>query len=205
MKYLFRVLFILALFCGFSSVARANSFHASVLDPACNATLTECGVGFTDIGQTFAVDLSAAQCGSSAIQPPLTGLPADPTTYGCFLGFNDTGDALTSITLHFLSIPGVTGCDNALPGINYGPAFTSSSCGVDPAGGFDLSFSGGPGVADGHSFIILQEGVDPTMFTGTESVGTTPEPDSLLLLSTGTMMMGLYLAGRKRQFAFLKR
>jgi hypothetical protein len=205
MKY-FRVLFLfgLALFCG-SVASHASTFHAGALDPSCNPALTECGVGFTDIGQTFAVNLSAAQCASSAIQPALTGLPADPTTYGCFLGNNDTGDAITSISLHFLSIPGVTGCDNTLTGLNYGPAFSNSTCMVDPAGGFDLSFSGGAGVPDGHSFIILEEGVDPTLFKGMTSIETTPEPDSLLLLSTGTMMMGLYMAGRTRLFAFLKK
>jgi hypothetical protein len=208
MKYLLRVLFILALFCGVTSHARASSFHAQVLDPSCNSTTnpTECGVGFTDLGVPFAVSLSQAQCGSSAITPPISGLP-DPTVtpYGCFLGTNDTGTTITSITLNFNSITGVTGCDTTLDGITPGPAFSNTSCNVDPSGGFDLSFSGGDGVADGHVFVILEEGVDPGDFSGMATVAATPEPDSLLLLSTGTMMMGLYLAGRTRLFSFLKK
>jgi hypothetical protein len=207
MKYLLRVLFILALFCGVTSHARADNFHAQVLDPSCNSTTkpTECGIGFTDIGVPFAVSLSAAQCGSSAITPPITGLPTDGTFFGCFLGTNDTGAAITSITLDFNNIPGVTGCDTVLEGITPGPAFSDTSCKVDSLGGYDLSFSGGPGVADGHVFVILEEGVDPGDFSGSATVAETPEPDSLLLLSTGTMMMGLYLAGRTRLFSFLKK
>jgi hypothetical protein len=209
MKYLLRVLFVLALFVGFSSHAHAAGvdFHAQVLDPSCNSTTTptECGIGFTDLGVPFAVSLSAAQCGSTAITPPLTGLPTDGTPFGCFLGTNDTGGPITSITLDFKNIPGVTGCDTTLEGITPGPAFTNTSCNVDPSGGYDLSFSGGPGVADGHVFVILEEGVDPGDFSGTATVAATPEPDSLLLLSTGTMMMGLYLAGRTRLFSFLKK
>jgi hypothetical protein len=210
MKYLLRVLFILALFCGLSSVARADTldFHSGAVDPACNGSLTECGLGLSDIGQSFPVALSQAQCTSSFISPPLTGLP-DPTVtpYGCFLGINTSGESITSITLHFSSINGVTGCDtDLLPGAP-SQIFTNNTCNPDtgPLGGFDLSFSGGSGVPDGHIFVILEEGVDPGDFTGTAVVASTPEPDSLLLLSTGMMMMGLYMAGRTRLFAFLKK
>ncbi len=207
MKYIFSVLFALAVFCGASSYAHADNFHATVLDPSCNSTTmpTECGIGFTDLGTSIPVALSAAQCGSGAIQPPITGLPADTTTYGCFLGSNDTGSTITSITLHFASILDVTGCDTTLEGLNHGPAFANNSCAVDPMGGFDLSFSGGPGVPDGNDFVILEEGVNPADFTGAAVISDTPEPDSLLLLSTGMLMMGLYFAGRQRLFSFLKK
>ena len=209
MKYL-RILILVGIALLFGSVnSHASSFHAGALDPACNTMgtppNTECGIGFTDVGTSIPVNLSAAQCASTAINPVLTGLPDDPTTYGCFFGTNDTGEAILSITLHFLNIPGVTACDNVLPGLNYGPAFSNSSCSLDPLGGFDLSFSGGAGVPDGHTFIILEEGLNPDMFTGMTVVETTPEPDSLLLLSTGVMMSGLYFARRQRLFAFLKK
>jgi hypothetical protein len=207
MKYL-RILSVLAaaMFCG-SLTAHAQGFHAQVLDPSCNLTSTECGVGFTDIGVPFSVALSAGQCTSDAIMPPITGLPTDGTPFGCFLGNNDTGVSITSITLDFASIAGVTSCDTLLPGdVTPGPAFSLNTCNVDSAGGFDLSFSGGPGVADGHQFVILEEGVDPSKFVGMVNVASTPEPDSLLLFSTGAMMMaaGLFLSNRRR-FAFLKK
>ncbi len=202
-----RILFVLtaAMFCG-SLTAHAQGFHAQVLDPSCNQSLTECGVGFTDIGVPFSVALSAGQCTSNAITPPITGLPTDSTPFGCFLGTNDTGETITSITLDFAKIPGVTSCDTLLPGITPGPAFSLNTCNVDPSGGYDLSFSGGPGVEDGHEFVILEEGVDPGDFTGMSTIASTPEPDSLLLFSTGAMMMaaGLFLSKRRR-FAFLKK
>jgi hypothetical protein len=207
MKYL-RILFLfgLALFCG-SVASHAQGFHAGALDPSCNATMfpTECGFGIGDPGTTFQVGLSAAQCTASGIQPPLTGLPTDPTTFGCFLGDNDTGAALTSITLHFLGISGVDGCDTDLPEGSSPAIFTSSICSGNASAGYNLTFSGGPGVPDGGFFVIIEEGADPTKFAGTGMVETTPEPDSLLLLSTGTMMMGLYFAGRQRLFSFLKK
>jgi hypothetical protein len=208
MKYL-RILVLVGIALLFGSVAsHASTFHAGALDPSCNASVnpTECGFGFTDIGQSTQVGLSETQCTAPGIQPPLTGLPTDGTLFGCFLGNNDTGEAITSITLHFLSIQGVTGCDTDLPEGTTPQIFANNSCNVDPSGGFDLTFSGGPGVPNGGFFVILEEGVAPGDFTGMTTVFTaTPEPDSLLLLSTGVMMSGLYFARRQRLFAFLKK
>lgn len=205
MKYLLRVLFILALVCGFSSVARADAldFHAGVADPSCDATLSNCGIGISDVGVPFAVDLTSASCLLS--NSPLTGLP---TPSGCFFGTNNTGETITSITLDFAAIQGVTGCDTALTGVSNPLIFTNSTCtplGTNGSGGFALSFSGGPGVGNGDPFFIVEEGVAPGDFAGTAVVASTPEPDSVLLLSTGMMMMGLYMAGRTRLFAFLKK
>jgi hypothetical protein len=211
MKYL-RILFLfgLVLFCG-SVSSHANTFHAGAVDPSCNldpttGLPTECGFGIGDPGMTFDVGLSQAQCTVPGIVPPLQGLPTDPTTdpYGCFLGNNDTGAAITSITLHFTGISGVDGCDTTLPDGSSPSIFTSNTCTGDPTDGYTLTFSGGAGVPDGGLFVILEEGVDPNSFSGTGVVETTPEPDSLLLLSTGTMMVGLYMTGRSRLFAFLK-
>jgi len=198
MKYLLRVLFILALSCGFACHSHAQGFHAQVLDPSCNATLTECGLGVDDIGKAFPVTLSLAQC-TGHFTPLPTG-----SDFGCFFGSNETGAAITSFTLDFAAIPEITGCDTDITGTTPGPAFTVSQCVVDSEGGFGLTFSGGS-IADGFSFVILEEGVDPRLFTGTVTANPVPEPDSLLLLATGTMMVGLYFAGRQRLFASLKK
>jgi hypothetical protein len=75
---------------------------------------------------------------------------------------------------------------------------------VDADGGFALTFSGGS-IPDGNSFVILEEGVDPTEFKGTATADPVPEPDSLLLLSTGAMMMATGLFMKSRRFAFGKK
>ena len=69
----------------------------------------------------------------------------------------------------------------------------------------DLFFSGGDGLPGGQIMIIFENGVDPSLFQGTGVVGTTPEPESLLLLATGAMMAGLYLMKDRRLLAFLKK
>jgi hypothetical protein len=56
---------------------------------------------------------------------------------------------------------------------------------------------------------IFEDGVDPALLTdGSGTVSTvTPEPDSLLLLSTGAMMMtaGLFLRRQRRLATLPKR
>ena len=190
MKLLLRVLFILALFCGVTSIARADAvdFHTQILDPTCDPTNTSCAIGPTDVGVPFSIALDMGLCTSH--QPPVTGLPTDGTPFGCFVGTNNTGNAITSFTLVFnnAALDGGS-CDTTLPGeVSPGPAFGISACKVDPAGGFDITFSGGS-IGDSNQFIILEIGADPADFNGTATAGETPEPNSLILFSTGAMMM----------------
>ncbi len=51
--------------------------------------------------------------------------------------------------------------------------------------------------------VIFESGEYPDIFDGTGTVGITPEPDSLLLLSTGVLMItaGLFV---KRQRSLLR-
>lgn len=195
-----RILFLfgLALFCG-SVAGHASGFHSTILDPVCNPADTQCTLNPPDIGVPFSVSLDAVTCTDAGVSP----LPSGD--YGCFAGDNLTGVPLTSFTLDFAAISGVTSCDTDITGVTPSPAFSVSACTpIDGGlGGYALTFSGGS-IAPGHTFVILEEGADPDSFIGS-AVADTPEPDSLLLLSTGTMMMGLYLAGRTRLFAFLKK
>jgi hypothetical protein len=203
MKHLLRVLFLLTLVCGCASHARANSFHATVLDPVCVTNPdAACTLLPTDPGTPFAINLTAQTC----LDQHVSGLPTDGTPFGCFVGTNDTGLTINSINLTFEGAPlaGAT-CDTNLPN----GAFAISSCTAPSAGDPDygLSFSDGS-VINSNAFIILETGIDPADFIGTATVGVaavTPEPNSLLLLSTGVMMAGLYLMKRQSLFAFLKK
>jgi hypothetical protein len=200
MKHLFRVLFILALFCGFTGHARAD-FHATVLDPtgdSCLTTDNNCTIYDTS---TFSVQLSTAEC-------TFLNLPNAPTD-GCFLGVNGTNETVTSLTLIFANAEslGNLTCDNSdnPPGLPP-TVFTNPTC-SQTGPPYSLFFSGG-GLAPGGDFIIFEDGADPSeLGTGQGSVTITPEPDSLLLLSTGVTMMtaGLYLTKRNRVAAFAKK
>jgi hypothetical protein len=203
MKYLLRALFILALFCGFTSHARANGFHATVLDPSGDSCLTSdnnCTIYDTS---TFSVQLSSAEC-------VFLNIGDGSATNGCFLGINGTGETITSLSLVFSDAEdlGSLTCDNAdnPPGLP-SPIFSNPTC-SETGPPYTLAFIGGDGVAPGGDFIIFEDGALPEeLGTGTGVVGITPEPEPLLLLSTGVMMMagGLYLTKRQHLSAFVKK
>jgi hypothetical protein len=183
MKYL-RILFTLALFCGFANHAWADgvNFHMSVLDPVITAE------DITDPNATLPVVFGAC--------------PAIITADGCWGGFNDTTTTFTSLVLSFDSIPGDTPtCDTDVAHSVFG----SSSCGL-VGDSYQLFFSGGTGIAEGVTFFITETGLPPGDFKGgSVTINPTPEPESLLLFSTGLSMAGLVLAKRKRMFASIKK
>ncbi len=196
MKY-FRVvcLFVMALFCGVTSHAWAAEidFHVQVLDPPnmCFSSPSLCVVA--DSSAPFAVTFTAATCA-------LDGLPSGPTD-GCLIVFNDTFNTFISLDLTFPGLGSLTfDCPTSNPASVFANATCTSSGGID-----NLFFSGGSGLPGGHEMFIFENGVAPELFVGTGTVGTTPEPDSLLLLSTGAMMAGLYLTKQRRLLAFLKK
>jgi hypothetical protein len=118
--------------------------------------------------------------------------------------FNQTFDTFTSLDMTFTGLDALTfDC----PTSNPKSIFTSSTC-TSSGGVDDLFFSGGAGLPGGQIMIIFEEGVDPALFAGMGMVGTvTPEPDSLLLLSTGAIMMtaGLFVNKRRRLFAIARK
>jgi hypothetical protein len=203
MKYVLRVLFILALFCGLTSQSQASDFHATVLDPSGDSCLTpnnNCVIYDTS---PFSVQLSSAEC-------VFLNIGDGSATNGCFLGINGTGETITSLSLVFSDAEdlGSLTCDNAgNPSGLPSPIFSNPTC-SETGPPYILSFTGGDGLAPGGDFIIFEDGALPdALGTGTGVVGITPEPEPLLLLSTGVMMMagGLYLTKRQRLSAFAKK
>ena len=191
MKYLLRVLFVLALFCGVTSHTRAQGvdFHMQVLDPSntCGTDPSLCTVA--DPSAPFAVTFDSATCG-------LFSLPTGSTD-GCLIVVNDTLETFTSLDMTFSGLDSLTFDCPTSPMDIFATATCSSSGGVDI-----FSFSGAPGLPGGKELVIFESGENPDIFDGTGTVGITPEPDSLLLLSTGVLMItaGLFV---KRQRSLL--
>jgi hypothetical protein len=204
MKYLLRVLFILAVFCGFSGSARAAGidFHVQVLDPnICVSDPSVCII--FNASDPINVSLNANTC-------QLAGVPNLPpgSDYGCAVLFNLTlpPENITSLNITFSGLGSLTFDCPTSPVGNVGSIFASSSCGSSGPGTDTFSFFNGsfPFLSEA---VIYETGVSPDLFqNGTGNVNQppfvpTPEPESLLLISTGVAMAGGYLTRQRRLLA----
>ena len=174
---LLRALLLLALACGLTHPARA--FQMVVIDPT---------YSYTDV-LTTTFPFTFSTCDSS-----------DPTVAsydGCFVGKNLTGSDLTSLQI---TVPNTisgqsAGCSLTGTGLD---VFSLTSCGPGPGGvGYVLTFSGGD-IKYGQFFTIAESGADPSDFGTMTAVASTPEPDSMLLLSTGVLFGGLFFVNQRR-------
>lgn len=202
MKLLLRILpiLIVAGICGMPHSAYGDpvDFHMQVLDPnTCTTNPSECTIFDNPFDPAITVSFSTAVCSANNVPDP--GQP-----YGCFKISNQSDLTITSLELFIpngLDLDGQPATCDTSPS----PYFSTSSCNLTPGdadtplGTYDLFFAIGPdgtGVLPSGTVVLEEIGANPADFTGTGDVGVTPEPSSLLLLSTGAMMAGLFLSKR---------
>jgi hypothetical protein len=197
MKYLLSVLFVLALFCGVTSYSHAQpggNFHVGVVDPnTCGPDFSACTIQDATGPITGPFTFATAAC-------LLSGIPAG--SY-CLDIFNQSGVDITAITL---SIP-VSDLGGQTPVCDTTSAFMGS-CTPGPDGTELFSFTDGTFPSGSIEDIYVAGLNDPSVLTNADvtiTVAGTPEPDSLLLFSTGVMMAGLYLTKRPLLSAFGKK
>ena len=186
-----------ALFCALGATANAApvDFQVVVIDPPPSNLIHP----ITSDSFTF----SFSPCVSPGQVP-------NGTSYvGCFTGENATGEILTTLHLFIPTITnGVNTCGFSGLGLDI---FPHVECTV-LANGYAIDFWGGNiPTANGHSpddaafnrdsvFTIAESGIDPSAFPEvTANFNATPEPGSLLVLSSGLLSGGGLLFGDWRR------
>jgi hypothetical protein len=199
----------IAVCLGLAGVAHASSidFAANILDPLTG--------GVPEAANSFAISFTQCSLLPDAGDFPtdITTAPTPPATaadFGCFEGVNDTaatgGATWTSLDMTFGNNSFLAGQTPSCGGIDSGDSiFLSTTCSYSNQI-YTLDFSSGT-IAPGVSFLIVEEtagnqfdsnGV--SLFgTGTAVAGVVPEPNSALLLASGTAMFGLLLYAERRR------
>lgn len=179
---IFRYVFLAVLMVGVSGIARATTIQ--ILDPSGPQG------SFPAIDVNGPNPFSFFECGA-------------PTGDGCFGFVNDTKFTITSLTATITSLvtlpPGIT-CDTTSSQGTLNPAFTTVNACASTDTTLSFSFSGGDGVAPGHTLFIIEDGVtnldDFAPNAGTATVTVSPEPSSIWLALTGMSSLG-YVVRRR--------
>jgi hypothetical protein len=174
---------LLILLCGLSGTAKA--FQFSIQDPLTIDALE------VFAGTPFAITFGACQLGEAAD--------------GCFYGVNASGEVLTSLDATFPITTAIFTPSGPTCNLSNDPVSEFSEdpiCGVDPSDSSDYEFllTGTPGIPIRGFFTIEETGVAADAFpTGTGDASAVPEPGSIALISTGTVILGVLLFRRKRE------
>jgi hypothetical protein len=188
---IFRCFLALVLLCGLLGTAKADvlDFQFSIFDPP--VTLTETLVY---VDTPFAITFGACQLGEVA--------------NGCFYGLNKSLVTLTTLDITFDNTTGPAGSPDFLNGqpadcvtTVTGSRFSEAPiCGLSSGGTtYDLFFRGTPGIAPDTVFTITEIGPNPDAFQGGSGIANeTPEPGSIVLMSSGAAFFGLLLQRYRR-------
>jgi hypothetical protein len=183
-------LFAIFLICGLSGTAKAT--RLDLMDPHVGDYTIH---GLYDLSGLSVTFLDCVEPGQ---------LPVNNIFDGCYSFQNDTGLTITGIDLTISGLlPGALDCslsgllnalNNPLDIFPIGSTICSAT-----ASGYTLSYDDGV-ILPGEIITIGEQGVDPTKFPTVNFTATaaTPEPGSLLLLSTGTVALGSFLNKRRR-------
>ncbi len=140
-----RYLFVIALVCGLTHVAKADDFQMVVADPTVPLDVIQ-PVYTDDFALTFPISPSpAAGCGAPGQLP--SSVPAGVFS-ACFTGVNLTGAPLTSLQIEFpvFDYPGTStpDLDPVCPTLSSGDDFSGIACGLTNGDAdYLLSFTGG--------------------------------------------------------------
>ena len=187
-----RFLGLVSAICFSTALAGATpvDFHMRVLDPPPPANPSYP----LYLIQSTSFDVSFTGCVAGE-------LPGNNTATGCFAGRNISGQDWNNLQLAFPNVGPLVGqAANCDPGVS-DDIFSNVDCPASPDNSsFTLIYTDGV-IANGGYFFITEDGVDPaTDFpTGRASVATgmTPEPGSIVLLSTGVFLLGGLLYGKQ--------
>jgi len=183
-----RYLGLMAAICCSTVLAGATpvDFHMRVLDPP---PPTDPSYPLYLI-QSTSFDVSFTGCVPGE-------LPGSNTAVGCFAGRNISGQDWNNLQLTFPNIGPLVGqTANCDPGIS-DDIYSNADCAASPDDSlFTLLYSDGV-IPNGGYFFITEDGVDPaTDFPQGRATVLTPEPGSILLLSTGVLLFGCLLYGQ---------
>lgn len=181
LRYLILACFVLGL------TSAANAFKLGVLDPQDpNPFPVEPGVPFPV--QFF------GDC------PSVLGGPDS----GCFFAINNSSTvSLTSIEITFPDNSGTSGQPVTCDVTNPLSLFTDSTCSLS-GGVYTLDFFGGPGIAPGGQFSLVEDCdangdcVPPDDFPLATAVANAPEPSSIWMALSGMGSLGYVLRRRRK-------
>jgi hypothetical protein len=182
---LLRYLPLVAMFFALSGIAKADpiDFKLGVLDPS--------GFNTTPIFSTSFV-FNFDTCATGQV-PPGAG-----TYEGCFSAINDTGQTVTSLLLEFPNTTAFTGqTANCTVSPSSLSLFTSASCAL-VGSEYVLNFTGGD-IQPNEYLLIAENGVSASDFPTVDgTLNPVPEPSSIWLLSTGTLLLGAFFYYKRR-------